>query len=154
MISIQCQESYDGEGRFDPNEGQINNIWDLLNPATWFESSAYQFTRLSIDNLHFSKQLTATSGAVGTASDKRNIEPIFMERPYTTNYRQLKQDALSQKEIEQFRFEAFDIETEGECPANLRFGDSFYLQDNSVVEADDKPDPDNAGQYIENTIKI
>ena len=77
-----------------------------------------------------------------------------MERPYTTNYRQLKQDALSQKEIEQFRFEAFDIETEGECPANLRFGDSFYLQDNSVVEADDKPDPDNAGQYIENTIKL
>ena len=94
MISIQWQESYDGEGRFDHNEGQINNIWDLLNPATWFESSAYQFTRLSIDNLHFSKQLTATSGAVGTASDKRNIEPIFMERPYTTNYRQLIQDAL------------------------------------------------------------
>ena len=60
-----------------------------------------------------------------------------MEIPYTTNYRQLKQDALSQKEIEQFRYEAFDIETEGECPANLRFGDSFYLQDDSVVEASD-----------------
>lgn len=60
-----------------------------------------------------------------------------MERPYTTNYRQLEQDTKSQLEIEQFRYEAFDIETEGECPANLRFGDSFYLTDTDVVNASD-----------------
>ena len=138
MLSIQCQESYDGEGRFDATSGQINDILGyVFNPAVTLTGGMWQKTRLSIDNLHFTKQLTATSGAVGTGSTARNIEPIFMDRPYTTNYRQLKQDALSQKEIEQFRFEAFDIETEGECPANLRFGDSFYLTDDSVVEASD-----------------
>ena len=139
MISIQCQESYDGEGRFDATSGQINNIDGIedFNPLVAITGGMWQRTRLSIDNLHFTKQLTATSGAVGTGSTARNIEPIFMDRPYTTNYRQLKQDALSQKEIEQFRYEAFDIETEGECPANLRFGDSFYLTDDSVVEASD-----------------
>ncbi len=57
-----------------------------------------------------------------------------MERPYTTNYTQLQQDAKSQLEIEKFRYQAFEIETEGECPANLRFGDSFFLEDEQVVE--------------------
>ena len=137
MISIQCMESYDAEGRFAAEEGQLNNAWTLINPLLSLTNGAYQKTRLSIDNLHFTKQLTATSGAVGTGSTTRNIEPIFLERPYTTNYRQLEQDAKSQLEVEKHRYEAFDIETEGECPVNLRFGDSFYLTDDSVVDASD-----------------
>lgn len=130
MISIQCMESYDKVGRFAAEEGQLNNAWDFLTPLVSLSDGFHQRTRLSIDNLHFTKQLTASSGTV----TGRNIEPIFMERPYTTNYTQLQQDAKSQLEIEKFRYQAFEIETEGECPANLRFGDSFFLEDEQVVE--------------------
>ena len=147
MISIQCQESYDGEGRFDANNGQINNVWDLLNPVTALTGGAYQRTRLSIDNLHFSKQLTATSGK----DTSRNITPIFMERPYTSNYKQLQSDAKAQLDIEQHRFESFEIETEGACPTNLRFGDSFYLVDEDVVYV---PLAQRSGAEAENKIKL
>ena len=131
MISIQCQESYDDNGRFAAEEGQLNNAWNLVTIGAL--NSLDQRTRLAIDNLHFTKQLTATSGT----DTSRNIEPIFMERPYTTNYKQLESDAISQFDIEKFRYEGFEIETEGECPANLRFGDSFYLKDTDVVNASD-----------------
>ena len=131
MISIQCQESYDDNGRFAAEEGQLNNAWNLVTIGAL--NSLDQRTRLAIDNLLFTKQLTATSGT----DTSRNIEPIFMERPYTTNYKQLESDAISQFDIEKFRYEGFEIETEGECPANLRFGDSFYLEDTDVVNASD-----------------
>ena len=147
MISIQCQESYDGEGRFDANNEQINNAWDMLNPLLSLTGGAYQNIRLSIDNLHFSKQLTATSGK----DTSRNVTPIFMERPYTGNYKQLKSDAIAQLDVEKHRFESFEIETEGECPDNLRFGDSFYLEDEDVVyvPADQRSDAE-----AENKIKL
>ena len=147
MISIQCQESYDGEGRFDANNGQINNAWDLLNPLTAFTGGAYQKIRLSIDNLHFSKQLTATSGK----DTSRNVTPIFMERPYTGNYKQLQSDAKAQLDVEKHRFESMEIETEGECPDNLRFGDSFYLVDTDVVYV---PTAQRSGAEAENKIKL
>ena len=147
MISIQCQESYDGEGRFDANNGQLNNIWDLTNPVTALTGGAYQNTRLSIDNLHFSKQLTATSGK----DTSRNVTPIFMERPYTGNYKQLQSDAKAQLDIEKHRFESMEIETEGECPTNLRFGDSFYLVDTDVVYV---PTAQRTDAEAENKIKL
>ena len=147
MISIQCQEPYDAEGRYAAEEGQINNVWSVVNPIAYFTGGVYQRTRLAIDNLHFTKQLTASSGTV----TDRNIEPIFMERPYTTNYQQLKQDALSQLDIEQHRYESFEIETEGECPTNLRFGDSFFLEDDDVV---DVPSGERVTGETQNKIKL
>tara|TARA_R110002020_G_scaffold8222_1_gene33400 strand:+ start:1930 stop:4737 length:2808 start_codon:yes stop_codon:yes gene_type:complete len=132
MISIQCQESYDGSGRFTPDsDGQLSAVEKLLTIGAF--DALNQRTRLAIDNLHFTKQLTATSGAVGNSGSVRNIEPIFLERPYITNYKQLQQDAKSQLDVEKHRYEAFEIETEGECPSNLKFGDSFFLEDTSVV---------------------
>ncbi len=147
MISIQCQESYDGVGRFAAEEGQLNNAWDNLNPIVTFTGGMRQKTRLSIDNLHFSKQLTATSGK----DTSRNVTPIFMERPYTSNYKQLQSDAKAQLDIEKHRFESFEIETEGACPDNLRFGDSFYLVDDDVVYV---PSSERTDAEAENKIKL
>ncbi len=59
MISIQCMESYDKVGRFAAEEGQLNNAWDFLTPLVSLSDGFHQRTRLSIDNLHFTKQLTA-----------------------------------------------------------------------------------------------
>ena len=73
------------------------------------------------------------------------------DSPYTTNYQQLKQDALSQLDIEQHRYESFEIETEGECPTNLRFGDSFFLEDDDVV---DVPSGERVTGETQNKIKL
>ena len=53
LISIQTQESYDDEGRFDPLNGRYGEI--MQNPVE-------MIARLSVDNFHFGKQLLATSG--------------------------------------------------------------------------------------------
>ena len=74
-----------------------------------------------------------------------------MERPYTSNYKQLQSDAKAQLDIEKHRFESFEIETEGACPDNLRFGDSFYLVDDDVVYV---PSSERTDAEAENKIKL
>ena len=135
LVSIQTQDAYDDEGRFDPLANRYGEI--MQNPIE-------MCVRLSIDNLHFGKQLLAVSGTDTT----RNIEPKFLERPTTTNYRQLETDVQSQELIEKFRYQAFDIEGEGICDPNLKFGYSFYLKDDKLVNLTDKP------TNTPNTIKL
>jgi len=119
MICIQTQDSYDDEGRYRP---QFNRFG--VGRITAAES-----IQLYLDNLHFTKQVTAISGQDTT----RNIEPDFLQRPFSTNYAQLKADVESQKLVEEFRYNSYDIETEGKCDPNLTFGDSFFLEDDKVV---------------------
>ena len=135
MIGIQLQEVYDDEGRYVPSENRFGNP---------YQSPFETRIRLSIDNFGFTKQLLATSGTDST----RNIEPTFLERPFTTNYRQLKNDVDSQLLIEKFRYQAFEIEGEGECDPNLQFGYSFYLKDDKLVNLEDN------GVADSNTIKL
>jgi len=138
QISIQTQDSYDDQGRYRPEFGRFGPI--RLTPAT-------ERIYLYIDNFHFLKQLMAISGQNTT----RAIMPEVMQRPFTTNYLQLKNDVLSQKEIEQFRYNAYDIETEGICDPNLKMGYSFYLEDDKLVSESQKPDN---GGTVDNTIKL
>ena len=135
LISIQFQDAYDDEARFDPLAKRLGEA--LQNPVE-------MVCRLSIDNFCFTKQLLAVSGQDST----RNIEPKFLERPTTTNYSQLETDVKSQEEIEKFRYQAFDIESEGECDPNLKFGYSFYLKDDKLVNLADN------GTANSNTIKL
>ena len=92
----------------------------------------------------FSKQLIATSG-VDTA---RNLTPQWLLRPFTTNYYQLKKDVVSQKDIDGFQYQGYDVTTEGVCDPNLKFGYSFYLKDDKIVNRTDKPTD------VPNTIKL
>ena len=85
--------------------------------------------------------------SLGLKVIKKNIEPKFLERPFTTNFQQLQSDVDTQKIIEEFRYQAFDIEGEGECDPNLQFGYSFYLKDDKLTNLEDK-----AGTA--NTIKL
>ena len=139
MICIQLQEVYDDEGRFQPSGNRF---------GAFHQSPFESRIRLTIDNFGFTKQLIATSGTDTT----RNIEPTFLERPFTTNYQQLQNDVDSQLLIEKFRYQAFDIEGEGECDPNLQFGYSFYLKDDKLVNLQDKTD--DGGSDGANTIKL
>jgi len=124
MIGIQLQESYDTEARYDASQARYGN--PQLNFATYR-------LKMSVDNFCFEKQLLATSGT----DTVRNIEPKFLERPFTTNFQQLQTDVDTQKIIEEFRYQAFEIEGEGECDPNLQFGYSFYLKDNKMTNLSD-----------------
>jgi len=124
MIGIQLQESYDTEARYDPQIARYGN--PQVNFATYR-------LKMSVDNFCFEKQLLATSGT----DTVRNIEPKFLERPFTTNFQQLQSDVDTQKIIEEFRYQAFDIEGEGECDPNLQFGYSFYLKDDKLTNLTD-----------------
>ena len=139
MIGIQLQEVYDDEGRYSPSTNRFGNPYQSPFPTG---------IRLSVDNFGFTKQLLAVSGTDST----RNIEPTFLERPFTTNYMQLKNDVDSQLLIEKFRYQAFDIEGEGECDPNLQFGYSFYLKDDKLVNLQDKTD--DGGSDGGNTIRL
>ena len=132
MITFQTQDSYDDQGRYHPDGKEP---FGTLKAGT---------VRLSIDNFHFSKQLLATSG-VDTA---RNLTPQWLLRPFTTNYYQLKKDVLSQKDIDGFQYQGYDVTTEGVCDPNLKFGYSFYLKDDKIVNRTDKPTD------VPNTIKL
>ena len=128
MISIQCQEPYDASARYSPTEARWGS--PTLNlPAN---ITAYRL-KMTLDNFCFTKQLTATSGTDTT----RDIEPRFLERPFTTNFQQLQNDVDTQEIIEKFRYQAFEIEGEGECDPNLQFGYSFYLKDDKMTNLSD-----------------
>lgn len=140
MIGVQLQESYDAEGRYDPFLPRYGN--PQKNIATYR-------LKLSIDNFGFSKQLLATSGADPT----RNIEPRFLERPFTTNFEQLQSDVDTQEIIEKFRYQAFEIEGEGKCDPNLQFGYSFYLKDDKLTNLEDDTGTDNTIKLVAKRIE-
>ena len=143
MISIQCQEPYDVEARYSPTEAQ----WGSPTLNLIANVTAYRL-KMSVDNFHFTKQLLATSGTDTT----RDIEPRFLERPFTTNFQQLQNDVDTQEIIEKFRYQGFEIEGEGECDPDLKFGYSFYLKDDKLVNLQDKTD--DGGSDGSNTIRL
>lgn len=129
-ITIQHQDQYDEFGRFAP-EGNLN---DLSNTSL---SSAFggQIT-ITIDDLHFKKALFVSSGADAT----RNLEQQFVQRHDILLYDQGTQIADSQQEIEKFPLKQFDITRTGTNIFDIRFGDTFFFEnDRLVVEADNGP---------------
>lgn len=140
MISIQTQDSYDSEGRYFPENGRY---------VLGLPLGSDKRVQLTIDSYRFGKQLTAFSGKDTT----RCIQPRFLQRPNTTNYVQLKQDVLSQLEIEQFRLQGYNIEQEMLC--DIAAEEAFFLEDSIVVDRADRNETSaGANDGDANTIKL
>jgi len=139
MVSIQTQDSYDDNGRYVPESGRYIKGTPIGSDKR---------VQLTIDSLRFGKQLTAFSGKNTT----RCIQPKFMQRPNTTNYVQLKQDVLSQLEIEQFRLQGFNVEQEMLC--DIKAEEAFFLEDQIVERADRNETSAGANDGDANTIKL
>jgi len=134
-IVIQHQDQYDEFGRFAP-EGNLN---DLSN--TSLSAALGGKITITIDDLHFKKALFVSSGV----DTERDLEPDFVQRQDIMLFDQALQVAQAQEQIEKFRHKEFDIMTTGKSVFDIRFGDSFFLQDDRLVsDADDGP----------NTIKL
>ncbi len=137
FVGIQWMQSYDDYGRFNPSAA----IFDDVTPEIFFNTVAGGSVDLYIDGFRFTKPLLVTSGQETT----RNLEPNFLQRGNITNYWQLLNDAKSQLEIEKFQHKEFNIESSGDDVFDVKFGDSFYLYNDELVD-----DSDNGS----NTIKL
>jgi len=122
MMCIQLQEVYDSEGRYSPEGSRFVTIPALIGAAR---------TSLWLDILKFPTQLIVTTGIESTT----NIEPDFVDRPNTSNREMLFQDILAQQQVEQHRYDAFNVEGEGFCDAE--FGESVFLYDDKLINDSD-----------------
>ena len=122
-ITFQIQDFYDDEGRYAPQ----NELLGVDN--TTGLTAAGGFIRFAIDALHFKKTLLAITGQPST----QNIEPQFLQRPNIISYNQLKNEALSELEIQQFRLKVFNFQTSGNVIFDIPFGETFFLKNTEIV---------------------
>ena len=129
-IVIQHQDQYDEFGRFAP-EGNLN---DLSN--TSISAALGGKITLTIDDLHFKKALVVNTGS----NSLKNLEPDFLQRQDIMLFDQAQQVALADWQLQQFQHKEYDITTTGQSIFDIRFGDSFYLNNDRLVnDADDGP---------------
>jgi len=143
FVGIQWQLAYDEYGRYNPTKETITSgNFEILGNALGGGN-----IDLYIDAFRFVKPLLVTSGQDTT----RNLEPTFLQRPNISNYWQLRNDALSQLEIEKFKHKEYNIETSGDDVFDINFGDSFLLENDELVFV---PAGERDGDEAENKIKL
>lgn len=138
FITVEYLDVYDEFGRFAP-EGNVGDI-----DATGIQSAFGGTIELSVDSIHFKKPLLVSSGEQ-SGTDTLNVEPTFIQRPHVILYDQLKNDVKTQLEINQFRHQEYNIKTSGDDVFDIKFGDTFYIQDSDVVESGTNDDGKTAG---------
>ena len=126
-IVIQHQDQYDEFGRFAP-EGNLN---DLSN--TSISAALGGRITMTIDDLHFKKALFVNTGT----NSFRNLEPEVIHRQDIMLFDQANEVALSEFQIAQFQHKEFDVVTSGSSIFDIRFGDSFILKNERLVNNTD-----------------
>ena len=137
-ITFQTQESYDAEGRYDPQIGRYG-LPNILSFLGGFTGVTRRIT-MHIDAFRFTKPLVANSGQI-TADIAWEADPE--ERQDITNYFQLLGDVLSVQEKKTHQFIEYTIQTSAQF--DIRFGDYFFYTDAEIV-----PYSDNGA----NTVKL
>lgn len=130
-ISIHWLGPYDDQGRYRPflNTSIIApSIEDII--AQLFVDG-YNI-KLSIDSFAWSKAGLSVSPPVLD----RPLMPQFFEEPLISNKYQNDQANLAKLEIMKFRHKQYDITTEGRN--DLRYGDSFFLENPFLVKESDR----------------
>jgi hypothetical protein len=117
--AISTLDSYDPDGRYNP----FNRF------AALFGS-----TELNLDAYHFVTPLNATTQEEELQANKPvlNFERDPMDSPQISNYVQLKNHALSQLEIEQFKRVEWAITRPLRC--DIKFGDEFTLKHPTLID--------------------
>ncbi len=137
IFGVQYQGVYDDQGRYNPASAAVD---EAGNAVTWTALAASTRT-LQLDGFRFIKPLLVTSGQNTT----RNLEPDFLQLPNITIYDQLLNAAKSQLEIEKFKHKEFNVETSGDDMFDVLFGESFFLENDEIVNDSDD---------VANTIKL
>jgi len=120
-MSISTLESYDSDGRYT-----------AFNRYSTF----YVDSKLFDDGFHFVTPLNATTQEETIQANKPelNFERDPLDAPQISNYIQLKNHALSQLEIEQFKRVEWSITRPLRC--DIKFGDEFTLKHPILIDDD------------------
>ena len=134
-IAIHWLGPYDEQGRYKP--------W--LNDAILFPSltdSVFGLTaidynvKLSIDSFQWAKPGLSLS----SPDTERPLQPEFFYEPLITNKFQNDQANLAKLEITKFRHKEYEVTTVGFN--DLRYGDSFFLENDRLVSDADRTTAD------------
>jgi hypothetical protein len=136
FVGFQIQEFYDEFGRYAPDISGDGLDFDIDNTSL---AKIYGGRlALTIDDFHFTKPLLA----IARQGNNLNLETQFKKRPHIITFKQLLNDAATELEKEQFQLRQFEIETAGERMFDLKFGDSFFFENDRLVNLqDDSTDP-------------
>lgn len=129
-IAIHWLGPYDDQGRFRP---QLNT--DLL-----FPSITDVFVGLFVDGYNVKLSLDSFQWShpglsVSPPDTSRPLQPQFFYKPFITNKFQNDQANLAKLEITKFRHKEFEITSVGKN--DLKYGDSFFLENPKLVNEDD-----------------
>ena len=121
---IQCEESYNNEGRYRAASGNELGVGDWL-----FDSVLHNYMKFQIhlDALRFAKPLLVNSGQ----STTQHKQPDFIQSPEIESYNQLKNNCLAELEKAQFQKKQYDIISEGDF--TIEYGDYFLFDDDDIV---------------------
>lgn len=124
MMIIQCEESYDDNGRYRGASGNELGTGNLL-----FDSGLHQYIDFTIhlDALRFGKPLLVNSGQVTT----QHKAPDFIQSPDIESYYQLKNNCKAELEKAKFQKKQYDIVSEGGF--DIEHGDYFLYDDDDIV---------------------
>ena len=147
FVIIQYMDNYDEFGRYSPEtNGEAPSIASYLAGTLL---SVARVQKLTIDNFRFVKPLLARSAKIDgtdTTTPDRNMETQFLQKPQISTYDQLLSEVKSELEVEKFRHKEFSLSTTGTSTFDIKFGDSFYFENERLVSDTD--------DSLSNTIKL
>jgi hypothetical protein len=130
-IAIHWLGPYDDEGRYKPLFNMDIIAPSIIDFLLSLVTDAYNI-KLSVDSFGW-----AHPGlSVSPPDTQRPLSPIFFEEPLIGNKFQNDQANLAKLEIMKFRHKQYEITTEGRN--NLRYGDSYFLENSFLVKESDR----------------
>ena len=124
---IQCEESYNNEGRYRGASGNELGTGDFI-----FDSVLHNYIDflIQLDALRFAKPLLVNSGQ----STTQHKQPDFIQSPEIESYNQLRNNCLAELEKARFKKKQYDIISEGNF--TIQYGDYFLYDDADIIYVD------------------
>ena len=146
-ITIQMHDVYDEHGRFDPGGAYLD----------WYERAFIQLLPiLTLDHVGVIDAFRFVKSPI--AVEKRSEASVYhlmsaiQDVPGISNVEQLKKTALAQSDLNLHPNDVFTIE----MPFSVfkKPGESFYLNHKYLVDANEKPDPNDINETLDNTREL
>ena len=151
-IGLMWLGSFDDSGRYNPVSIATKAIFpDPLAVIIGLATDGYNI-KWSVDSFEWSKAGLSISPEIKESNENlgRAIQPRFFDEPLITNKIQLDQSNTAKLDLAKFQQKRYDTVTEGLL--DIDFGDSYFLENEFIVNDADKPD--GAGGFVANTIKL
>jgi len=151
-IGLMWLGSYDDSGRYNPADMATKALFpDPLAIIIGLATDGYNI-KWSVDSFQWAKAGLSITPEIKQSNENlgRAIQPRFFDEPLITNKIQLDQSNVAKLDLANFQQKRFDTVTEGLL--DIDFGDSYFLENEFIVNDADKPD--GVGGFVANTIKL